>query len=68
MGNKCASWEVIQHEMLIHVMSTQSPVASEGIICSIISCGLIQAGISQVTASPDTCEREEEEKQLSAGS
>lgn len=68
LGNKCASWDVTQHEKLIRIMNTQHPVGSGGIMCSITLCGLIQAGISQVTASSDTWEQEEEEKELSVGS
>lgn len=62
MENKCASWEVIQQEMLILIMNTHCPGASGGKRCCIILCGLIQAGISQVTASSDTWEQEGEEK------
>lgn len=66
MGNKCASWEVIQHEMLIHIMNTQSPVClGRDNLAGSFHVVLIQAGISQVTASSDTREREEDEKRLS---
>lgn len=68
LGNKCASWEVTQHEKLIRVMNTQHPVGSGEMMCSITLCGLIQAAISQVTASSDTWEQEEEEKELSVDS